>query len=201
MKLVILGPPGSGKGTVASRLAKDFHLKHLSIGQLLREEACRKTKSAKEISKFINKGDLVPNQMSIDLVKKQVKKNKNYILDGFPRAIGQAEGTKDLDIDLVIYLEVSEKDTLERLGKRRTDPLTGKTYHLIFLPPPKNIIKRLIKRKDDTPKAIKERLNVFNKETKPVLKYFKIRGMLKKVNGAQTPDKVYAAVKKAVEEL
>jgi len=201
MKLVILGPPGSGKGTVASRLAKDFHLKHLSVGHLLREESHKKTKTAEEIRRFINKGDLVPNHISIDLVKKQVKKNKNYILDGFPRALEQAESIADLGIDLILYLNLPKKDVLERLSKRRTDPLTGKTYHLKFFPPPKDIKKRLIKRKDDTPKAIKERLNVFNKETKPVLKYFKIRGMLKKVNGAQTPDEVYAAVKKAVEEI
>lgn len=201
MKLVILGPPGSGKGTVAGRLAKDFHLKHLSVGHLLREESCKKTKTAEEIRKFINRGDLVPNHISIDLVKKYVKRNKNYILDGFPRALEQAEGIKDLGIDLILYLDVPEKDAIERLSKRRTDPLTGKIYHLTFLPPPKEIVKRLIKRKDDTPKAIKERLKVFNKETRPVLKYFQKKGMLKKVNGAQTPDKVYRMVKKVVEEL
>ena len=201
MKLVILGPPGSGKGTVAGRLAKDFHLKHLSVGHLLREESRKKTKTAEEIRRFINKGDLVPNHISIDLVKKHVKRNKDYILDGFPRALEQAESIADLGIDLVLYLNLPEKDVLERLSKRRTDPLTGKTYHLKFLPPPKEIVKRLIKRKDDTPKAITERLRVFNKETRPVLKYFKKKGMLKKINGAQTPDKVYHAVKTVVEEL
>ncbi|MDO8510959.1 MAG: nucleoside monophosphate kinase [Nanoarchaeota archaeon] len=198
MKLIILGPPGSGKGTVSERLAKDFHLFHVSVGDLLRKEAKKNTALGKKISSYIDKGDLVPHQMAIDIAKKAIDKKQNFIFDGFPRSVDQAKLIQDVDIDAVIYLDVPEKDVVKRLSGRLLDPVTRKTYHLQYLPPPKNIMKRLIQRKDDTPKVIKERFKVYHQETEPVIKYYQKKGVLKKIDGRGDPAAVYARVKKAV---
>src|SRR3989344_913943 len=198
MKVIILGPPGSGKGTVSERLAKDFHLFHVSVGDLLRKEAKKNTALGKKISSYINKGDLVPHQMAIDIAKKAIGKKQNFIFDGFPRSVDQAKLIQDVDIDAVIYLDVPEKDVVKRLSGRLLDPVTRKTYHLQYLPPPKNIMKRLIQRKDDTPKVIKERFKVYHRETEPVIKYYQKKGALKKIDGRGDPAVVYDRVKKAV---
>jgi len=198
MKLIILGPPGSGKGTVSERLAKDFHLFHVSVGDLLRKEAKKNTALGKKISSCIDKGDLVPHQLAIDIAKKAIGKKQNFIFDGFPRSVDQAKLIQDVDIDAVIYLDVPEKDVVKRLSGRLLDPVTRKTYHLQYLPPPKNIMKRLIQRKDDTPKVIKERFKVYHRETEPVIKYYQKKGVLKKIDGRGDPAAVYDRVKKAV---
>ena len=201
MKVIILGPPGSGKGTVSERLAKDFHLLHVSVGDLLRKEAKKNTALGKKISSYIDKGDLVPHQLAIDIAKKAIGKKKDFIFDGFPRSIDQAKLIKDVDIDAVIYLDVPEKEVVKRLSGRLLDPATGKTYHRQYLPPPRNILKRLIQRKDDTPKVIKERFEVYHRETEPVIKYYRRKGILKKIDGKGNPEEVYLRVKKHIKNI
>ncbi|MEK6939532.1 MAG: nucleoside monophosphate kinase [Nanoarchaeota archaeon] len=201
LKLIILGPPGSGKGTVSERVAKDFHLLHISVGDLLRQEAKKNTALGKKISSYIDKGNLVPHQMAVDIAKKAIGKKKDFMFDGFPRSIDQAKLIGDVDIDLLIYLDVPEKEVVKRLSGRLLDPVTGKTYHQHYLPPPKNIMKRLVQRKDDTPKIIKERFKVYHKETEPVIKYYQKKGILIKISGTGSPEEVYARVKKTVKEI
>jgi adenylate kinase len=201
MKLVILGPPGSGKGTVSERLAKDFHLLHISIGSLLRQEAKKNTPLGKKIKSYIDKGNLVPPKVAVHIAKKAVGKKKNFILDGFPRSVDQARLIEGMDLDAVLYLDVPQKEIIKRLSGRRLDPLTGKTYQLQYLPPPKSILKRLIQRQDDTPKVIKERFKVYHQETEPVIKYYRRQGLLKKIDGTGTPEKVYQVVKETVKRL
>lgn len=198
MKLILLGPPGSGKGTVAEKLSKEFKLYHLSAGELLRKEA----RTNKTIAKIINKGDLVPGKLVVDIVKKKVKNKKNYILDGFPRDLEQAKLIKDLKIDLLIYLHLSEKQVVQRLSGRRICKKGVHTYHIKYIPPKKKGIcdydqTKLIQRKDDTSKVIKERFKVYHKNTEPLIKYYKKN--LKKVDGSPLPDKVYENVRKVVD--
>ncbi len=200
MKLIILGHPGSGKGTVSERVAKDFRLLHISVGDLLRTEAKKKTTLGRKISSYIDRGDLVPYQLAVHLAKKAISKKNNYLIDGFPRSLEQAKEIEDLKIDLVIYLDVPEKEVIKRLSGRLLDPVTGKTYHLKYLPPPKNIVKRLVQRKDDTPKVIKERFNVYHRETEPVIKYYQKKGILKKIDGMGSPNEVYQKVKRVVQD-
>lgn len=201
MKLIILGPPGSGKGTVSERLAKNFRILHISVGQLLRKEAKKNTALGKKIGSYVDQGKLVPHRMAVDIAKKTIGKKKNFIFDGFPRSIDQAKLIEDLGIDLVIYLHVPEKEVVKRLSGRRLDPVTGKTYHLKYLPPPKNIVKRLVQRKDDMPKVIKERFKVYHKETEPLIKYYQKKGILARIDGSGKPEEVYRRVKKAVKEI
>src|SRR3989344_3418179 len=201
MKLVILGPPGSGKGTVSEQLVRDFHLLHVSVGDLLRQEAKKKTALGKEISSYIDRGNLVPYQLAVNIAKKTIGKNKNCLFDGFPRSVEQAKEIEDLKIDVVLYIDVPEKEVVDRLSGRLLDPVTGKTYHKKYLPPPKNILKRLVQRKDDTPKVIKERFKVYHQETEPVIRYYQKKGILKKIDGNGKPEEVYRRVKKAVKKI
>ncbi|MEK6900428.1 MAG: nucleoside monophosphate kinase [Nanoarchaeota archaeon] len=198
LKIALLGPPGSGKGTVSERLAEEFKLFHLSAGELLREEVAKGTSIGKEIQKYIEKGRLVPAEFVVQLVKLEVADKKKYILDGFPRSLEQAKEIEDLKLDAVIYLDLSERLVIERLSGRRLDPITGKTYHLKYLPPPKGIEKRLTRRKDDQPSVIKERFKEYHKETEPVIEYYKKKKILKPVDASGTPEEVYSLVKKAL---
>src|SRR3989344_8000384 len=119
MKIILLGPPGSGKGTVADRLEKEFHLKHISTGALLREEVAKGTTIGKDIQKIIEKGELVPDELSIQIMRLEIGNKKDYLLDGFPRTVNQAQKIDDLNADYIIYLEIVEKDVIERLSGRR----------------------------------------------------------------------------------
>ena len=201
MKLIILGPPGSGKGTVSEQLAKDFHLLHVSVGDLLRQEAKRKTPLGKEISSYIDQGNLVPYKMAVAIAKRAIGKKKKFLFDGFPRSLEQAKEIEDLKIDLVLYIDVPQQEVVDRLSGRLLDPVTGKTYHTKYLPPPKNILKRLVQRKDDTPKVIKERFKVFHQQTEPVIKFYQRKGILAKIDGTGSPEVVYGRVKKTVQKL
>lgn len=201
MKIILLGPPGSGKGTVSEQLIKDFNLYHISAGELLREEVNKQTTIGKDIQKYIEKGRLVPNHLVVEMVKLEAAGKKNYILDGFPRSVEQAAAINNLKIDLVIYLEIAEKAVIERLSWRRICQRGDHGYHLKYLPPKKQGIcdidgTKLIQRADDNPTVIKERFKVYNKETKRVIEYYKKKGILVTVDATPAPENVYEMVKK-----
>lgn len=201
MKLILLGPPGSGKGTVADRLEKEFHLKHISAGQLLREEVAKGTTLGKDIQKIIEKGDLAPDELVTQIIKLEIRNKNNYILDGFPRTVNQAKETEELKIGKVIYLDIAEKEVMARLSERRVCSTGEHNYHLKYLPPKKAGVcevdgTKLIRRKDDDPRMIQERFKVYNKQTKPVVEYYRKKGILKSVDATQSPEKVYGEVRK-----
>ncbi len=205
MKIILLGPPGSGKGTVSDSLVKDYKLFHISAGELLREEVQKGTTIGRDIKKFIEKGDLVPNQFVVQMVKLEVEGKNNYILDGFPRSVEQAKDIEDLKVEMVLYLAIAEKDVIVRLSERRVCEKGIHGYHLKYLPPKKEGFcdvdgTKLIQRPDDKPIIIKERFKVYNKETAPVVDYYRKKGILFTVDATPAPDKVYEMVKKAVQE-
>ncbi|MBT3835820.1 adenylate kinase [Candidatus Woesearchaeota archaeon] len=201
MKLILLGPPGSGKGTVAQMLAKDFNFAHVSAGELLREEIKKGTTLGNDIKKLVETGALVPDLLVTEIMKLDVSSKENYIMDGFPRTLTQAEAIEDLDIDMAIYLEVPDEVVIDRFAGRRTDPVTGDVYHIKHNPAPAEIQDRLVQRKDDTPETVKDRLVIYHKQTQPLVDFYEKKGILKTIDGAPPPKKVYEVVKKVVEEF
>ena len=200
MKLIILGPPGSGKGTVSERLEKEFGFLHISAGELLRKEAAKNTALGKEIKKTIDAGKLVPNQLIRNLVQGQVSGRKKYILDGFPRSVEQAKAIEELKIDQVLYLTIAEKIVIERFAGRRVCLQGHHSYHIKYLPPKKAGVcdvdgSPLIQRADDNPAVIKERFKIFHQQTEPVADYYRKKKILKTVDGSSSPDEVYNKVK------
>ena len=206
MKIILLGPPGSGKGTVSEKLVKDFSLKHVSPGVLLREEVAKETTIGKDIKKIIESGDLVPDQLVVEIVKLEINNKNNFILDGFPRTIGQAELISEMGIDLVISLDVPEDVVIERFSGRRVCAKCKAGYHLKYIPSKvKGVCDecggKLIQRDDDKPEVIKERFIVYHEKTQHLIDYYNKKGLLKTVDGTPAPDIVYENVKKVVEEF
>lgn len=203
MKLILLGAPGSGKGTISENLTKEFGFYHLSTGELLRGEIAKGTKLGKEIDALLKKGQLFPDEKMIPMVKTALRNKENYILDGFPRTIPQAEAIEDLKIDLVIFLELSESQVVERLSGRRTCPKCQAGYHIKYLPPKKNGIcdkcgTALIQRADDNPETIKARFETYYKSTHPLIEYYRKKGILKTIDASSAPKIVWENVKKLI---
>lgn len=205
MKIILLGPPGSGKGTVSERLAKEFKLFHLSAGELLREEVRKGTTIGRAIKKHIETGALAPDNFVTEMIKLEISDKKNYLLDGSPRTIEQAKSFEELGIDLVVYLNASERVVVDRLAKRRVCKKGLHNYHLKYIPSKKKGVcdvdgTDLIRRKDDAPKVIKERFRIYHKYTEPVVKYYLRKKILMKVDAVPPPAEVYAEVKRVVLE-
>ena len=206
MKLIILGPPGSGKGTVSERLEKDFGLKQISTGVLLRQHIKDETELGKTAKGYIDAGNLVPDELVIKMLREEIADKNKFILDGFPRTIPQAEAIDDLEITATINLEVPEEVVVERFSGRRMCPKCSAGYHIKYVPPNVDNIcdkcgTELIQRDDDKPETVRERFAVYKEKTQPLINYFGDKGILKNVDGAPVPDIVYADVKKVVEKL
>ena len=206
MKIIIMGPPGSGKGTVSEKLEKDLGLLHVSPGELLREEVTKGTTIGQEIKRFIESGELVPDRFVVEMVKLEVKGKDNYILDGFPRSLDQAKSIEELKIDKVIYLDVSEEEVIKRFAGRRVCEQGAHGYHIDYLKPKKEGIcdvdgSKLVQRKDDNPVVIKQRFKVFHEQTEAAKKFYDKKKILIKVDASKEPEMVYSLVKKVVDKL
>lgn len=187
MNVVILGSPGVGKGTYAKILSEKHNIPRISTGDLFREAIRDETELGKKIKDYVSRGDLVPDEITIELVKERLEKgdcSNGFFLDGFPRTVAQAEALEKLKkIDKVLNFVASDWVILSRLGGRRTCRECGATYHIKEVPPKVEGIcdlcgGKLYQRSDETPQAIKNRLRVYREKTKPVLDYFRKRGLL-----------------------
>jgi len=187
MNIVILGSPGVGKGTYAKILSDKYNIPRISVGDLFRNAIRDKTELGKKIKDYVSRGDLVPDEMVIELVKKRLQKDdcKNgFFLDGFPRTIAQAEAMEKFKkIDKVLNFVASDWVIMSRLGGRRTCRECGAIYHVKEIPPKVEGIcdlcgGRLYQRSDETPQVIKNRLRVYREKTKPVIDYFRKKGLL-----------------------
>jgi len=205
MRIVLLGPPGAGKGTQAVMLAERLKYLHLSTGDILRENVKKGTDIGKKARAFMEKGDLVPDDIVIEMMLDTIKagaKGKDFILDGFPRTIYQAKkiGTEldnlGMPIEMVVYFETSLKTVVFRLTGRRLCKNCGANYHVVNMPPKKQGVcdkcsGELYLRKDDNEDTIKKRLEVFNSQTKELIDYYKDKGILEEVSGDLDAETVY----------
>jgi adenylate kinase len=195
LNLIIVGPPGSGKGTLCENISRDFHVMHLSGGELLREEVARKTPLGSEAFEFMKQGKLIPDETMVKLMLKKATEpaalQHGVLLDGFPRTLKQAQAitAAGLKIDAVIVLDVSDASLLERSAGRRVDPVTGEVYHLKFKPPPSQIVDRLIIRPDDTEEKQRFRMKIYKDQRDPLIVHF--RDLVLTVNADQPIPKVY----------
>lgn len=214
MKLILLGPPGGGKGTVAKRLQKEFNIPVISTGVILREEIERKTRLGKKVQNIMNRGRLVPDEVITEIIKERIKQEdcKNgYIFDGFPRNIEQANSLEKLNkelneyIDYVFYFEIPFSEIIERLSNRRVCKKCGTNYNLLFNPPQKDNIcdicgGELYQRDDDKEETIKNRLKVFAEQTLPLKKYYKEKSVLTVID-ANWSENAFLEMKKILKGL
>ncbi|VEU76211.1 adenylate kinase family protein [Mycoplasmopsis columboralis] len=207
--LIFMGQPGVGKGTVANILTKISPLKHVSTGNIFREEIANKTELGLQVEQIVTTGGYVPdsitNSIVLNAINKLQQNNDKFILDGYPRTIEQANflaSLKDLEF-VAIELVAPENVILERLSGRRSCPKCKSGYHVKFQPPKVAETcdldgETLITRKDDQPEAIKLRLDIYNKQTSPLIEYYQQKGMLIRIEAVETPEVI---AKKVLEKI
>ncbi|MBA2543201.1 MAG: adenylate kinase [Deltaproteobacteria bacterium] len=199
MRMILVGPPGAGKGTQAASLVDSYRITHISSGDMLRAAVKEGTKLGNEADGYMKGGKLVPDEVVIGMILERIKKpdcEQGFMLDGFPRTRPQAEALDKamtevgVKLDAVVLIEVPDAMLEERAVGRRSDPETGKIYHLKYNPPPKDIEGRLVHRKDDTAEAVKTRVTKYHSETAPIVPFYEEKGILKRVDGNAKPDEV-----------
>lgn len=208
MRLVIFGPPGAGKGTQAGLLEERRGLVQISTGDIIREAMENETPVGKEAKSYVENGDLVPDEVVRKLAENAVadEGHDDFILDGYPRTIQQAEwltsfmGDHDVAIDAVLSLQVPDEVIVKRLSRRRVHDETGETYHLDHDPPPEDVDSDLIvQREDDQPETVRNRLEVYEEETKPLEDYYADRGQLITVDGNGDIEEVYGRIESVLD--
>lgn len=199
MRIIFVGPPGAGKGTQAARIVNNYGIPHISTGDMFRAAVKEGTPLGREAQRYMNEGNLVPDEVTIGLVRERIAQPdaaNGFLLDGFPRTVPQASAlqaalTEDgLVLDAVAVLEVPDSLIVDRITGRRTDPETGDIYHLKFNPPSAAVADRLVQRKDDTEEACRKRLSSYHAQTAPLIPFYKELGVLKSVDGVGAPDDV-----------
>ncbi|XP_046428548.1 GTP:AMP phosphotransferase AK3, mitochondrial isoform X1 [Neodiprion virginianus] len=201
-RAVILGAPASGKGTVSSRIVKSFNVTHVSSGDILRRHIMQKTELGLEVSKYLSKGDLVPDETMIVLIGKEVESldKKNWLLDGFPRTVAQAERLQQLyPVNIVINLVVPHDVILKRVEGRWVHLPSGRVYNIGFNEPKvsgKDDVtgEPLVQRPDDKREVVERRLNDYAKNTEPVIEYYRKTGILSDFHGSTT-DEMWPSIK------
>jgi len=202
---VLLGPPGSGKGTQAKLLAPKLGLAHISLGDLLREAVRNGTEIGKLAKSYLDAGKLVPDEVALKVAEEAMEGKEGFVVDGFPRTVEQAklfdELLKSIDVELVkvLYIDLPLNEILKRLTGRRSCKKCGAVYHVVFNPPKIEGAcdlcgGELYQRKDDTEDVIKVRFDVYKKETFPLIDYYSKTGKLVKINGSREVKKVFEEI-------
>ncbi len=209
MKIILLGPPGAGKGTQAETLCEAFNIPHISTGNMLREAVDEETELGLEAKALMDAGILVSDEVIVGLVEDRISKGdcKNgFLFDGFPRTIPQAQALvdRDIPIDAVIEIHVPDQDIIERMSGRRMHPGSGRNYHVIYNPPKidgKDDLtgEDLVQREDDEPETVKDRLKVYEEQTAPLIDFYSEMSKQEKlkyikVSGTSTPEEVSSEI-------
>ena len=208
MRIILLGPPGAGKGTQAAGIVDKYKIPHISTGDIFRANIKNGTELGAKAKEYMDKGLLVPDELVVDLVIDRFKADdcaKGYILDGFPRTIPQAEALDKAlsaigdSVDYAINVEVPDENIIERMSGRRACLGCGATYHIVYNPTKVEgkcdaCGADLILRDDDKPETVEKRLNVYHEQTQPLIDYYKAKGILKEVDGTVDMKDVFAAI-------
>jgi adenylate kinase len=209
LNLVLLGPPGAGKGTQAERLVEDFGLPYYSTGIILREAVANGSKLGKQAKEYMDAGELVPDELINNVIAERLDSgdaDHGFLLDGFPRTIGQAEMLEETlrgrgrELTGVLLIDAPDEDVVQRLSGRRTCAKGGHVYHLDFDPPKNDEVcdqdgSRLIQRDDDKPETVRRRLSVYHEQTEPLIEWYEDKGLLRRFDGRRTPDEVHDLIR------
>ena len=211
MRIVLLGPPGAGKGTQAKSSSNRYSIPHISTGDIFRKNISENTPLGIEAKSYMDNGQLVPDEVTINMVKDRLQQEdckQGYLLDGFPRTVSQAEALQDFlesrneSLDTALLIEVPRDFILERMTGRRVCPSCGASYHIKFNPAVNGKCELcgsdVVQRKDDTEETVKERLDVYEKQTQPLIDFYKDKNLLSTVDGTQAINKVFESICKVL---
>ncbi len=211
-RMVLLGPPGAGKGTQGHMLAQELGIPQIATGDILRQAVQEGSELGRQAKSYMDAGDLVPDAIMMKIIRERVEDDdaqKGYILDGFPRTVAQAEALDDMletigqSLDAVIHIDVDSEALVERLSARLICRDCGTTYHTRFNPPSKDRVcdvcgGELYQREDDQESTVRSRLAVFEERTQPLVEYYRQQGVYHKIDGNREPDAVREAILAAI---
>ncbi len=211
MILVFLGPPGAGKGTQAKLLSQRMGFLHLSTGDLLREAVKNQTPLGKKAKEYMDRGELVPDELIVQLIEETMPKDGNVILDGFPRTVNQALALEEMlrvkgeKISKVLFFDVPDEVIIDRLSGRRVCSKCGAVYHVKYNPPKVEGVCDLcggilVQRDDDKEEVVKKRLEVYRKQTQPLIEFYQERGIIYKLDAGKGVEELFEEVKGLVRD-
>ena len=215
LNLILMGPPGAGKGTQAERLMSDFELPYYATGDILRQAVKDQTELGKQAKEYMDRGDLVPDEVICGAIMERVDSSEaddGFLLDGFPRTVGQAQvleqalDRRGRSLTAVLLIDVSDDEVVRRLSGRRICTKSQHVYHVEFDPPKREGVcdqdgSRLIQRDDDKPETVQNRLAVYREQTSPVVDLYEEKGLLRRFDGSRSPSEVHDHIRATLATL